>query len=140
VLRYPKSEYAARAQYAIGWIYENVEGKFDSATSNYRRLLKDYPNSQYAALVKDKIAEVDASLKDQQGKKSETTGGEQKKVESQTTEQAGKAGSSGKQVGQLDQKGKEKTVDELEEELMKKKRTPVKQDTSKAKRRVEDID
>ncbi|MBI5472183.1 MAG: tetratricopeptide repeat protein [Ignavibacteriae bacterium] len=54
------SDVAAKAQYAIGWIYENVHSKKDSSIVNYERLVGKFPNSQYAALVRPRLAEVEA--------------------------------------------------------------------------------
>ncbi len=54
--KYPSSPFASKAVYTEGWIYENVLFNNDSATSCYRRLLTDYPNSVYASAVKPKIA------------------------------------------------------------------------------------
>ncbi len=146
VLRFPRSEYAAKAQYAIGWIYESIDGRLDSAASNYRRLLKDYPNSQYVALVKDKIAEVDGYLKEQESKKSEGQSKqpvqEQKKTDSQAKEQVEKAPLPDVQGGQLNRKGvvKDSTEDAEERALRRPKISPVQQDTAKAKLRGEGKD
>jgi len=53
------SPLAAKAQYTIGWIYENVKPNPDSSIANYQRLVKRFPNSQYASLVQPKLAEVE---------------------------------------------------------------------------------
>ena len=42
--------------YMIGWIYENVMVKNDSAAAWYQRLVKEYPSSLYAADVLAKLA------------------------------------------------------------------------------------
>ena len=60
VRRYPESPFASKAQYAIGWIYEQVKVQPDSAVSSYRDLLTRYPSSEYAVRVKPKIDLVDA--------------------------------------------------------------------------------
>jgi TolA-binding protein len=56
VARYPTSPLASKAQYAIGWIYEQT--KPDSAIPYYERLVVLYPTSQYASIVRMKLAEV----------------------------------------------------------------------------------
>jgi TolA-binding protein len=63
VRQYPESPYAARAQYAIGWIYEQVKTRPDSAINNYQRLVNNYPASPYVAAVRPKLAEVEALRK-----------------------------------------------------------------------------
>jgi len=42
--------------YAIGWIYENVVFENDSAAEWYKRVVKEYPSSMYAADVQGKLA------------------------------------------------------------------------------------
>jgi TolA-binding protein len=66
---YSTSEYAPRAQYAIGWIYENILDLPDSAAINYQHLLTAYPSSQFAASVKPK---VDAWITENQEPESES--------------------------------------------------------------------
>lgn len=51
------SPYAAKAQYTIGWIYENVKQDNDSSVTHYQRLVRRFPNSEYAAVVQHKLAE-----------------------------------------------------------------------------------
>jgi len=64
--RFPNSSFAAKATYAIGWIYANVLNIPDSAIANYRRVAQLYPQSPYAAVVKPIIAEIDAKEKPQE--------------------------------------------------------------------------
>ena len=59
VANYPSSPVASKAQYALGWIYENASDQSDSALSSYRKLVQLYPRSRYAPLVKPKIDEYD---------------------------------------------------------------------------------
>lgn len=56
---YPESPLAPKARYAIGWIYENIENRPDSALANYRVLLARHPSSTYAAVAGKKVAEVE---------------------------------------------------------------------------------
>ncbi len=56
---YTVSPLGSRAQYAAGWIYEQKLMLPDSALSVYRRLLKGFPQSTYAQLVKPKVDEAD---------------------------------------------------------------------------------
>ncbi len=53
------SLYAAKAQYTIGWIYENVKPNTDSSIASYQKLLKRFPQSVYASAVQPKLAEVE---------------------------------------------------------------------------------
>ncbi len=55
------SPLASKAQYAIGWIYENALPQPDSAISNYQHLVTLFPSSQYALLVRPKLDAVDAA-------------------------------------------------------------------------------
>jgi TolA-binding protein len=64
VHKYPSSPIASKAQYAVGWVYEEVQLKPDSALANYQRLVKAYPNSEYATRVKPKLAEVETKRKE----------------------------------------------------------------------------
>jgi tetratricopeptide (TPR) repeat protein len=59
VQSFPKSSYAARAEYAAGWLYEQVLNQPDSAIANYQRLRTRYPSSPYAARVQPKLIEVE---------------------------------------------------------------------------------
>jgi TolA-binding protein len=52
---FSSSEYAPRAQFAIGWIYENILDLPDSAILHYQNLISTYPSSQYAASVKPRL-------------------------------------------------------------------------------------
>jgi TolA-binding protein len=130
ITRYPKSHYAARAQYAIGWVYENIEVRFDSAANNYRRLLKDFPNSKYASLVRDKVAEVDASLKETPSKPPEAKASEQKKPDSTSAGTTKMSEPSQKGPEQITPKPDDKNVDTLEQESARRRRSAI-QDTTK---------
>lgn len=54
------SPYAAKAQYAIGWIYENVHPNPDSSIASYERLVKRFPRSPYSLAIQPKLAVVEA--------------------------------------------------------------------------------
>lgn len=54
------SPFAAKAQYTVGWIYENIKPNTDSSIANYQRLVKRFPTSQYVAFVRPKLAEVES--------------------------------------------------------------------------------
>ena len=45
--KYPSSDYAPQALYAIGWIFENKHSQYDSAKYYYQLLAKSYPHSVY---------------------------------------------------------------------------------------------
>lgn len=55
------SPYVPRALFAIGLLYENLAPQPDSAVANYRRLVAGYPSSQFAALAKPKLDDLDAA-------------------------------------------------------------------------------
>lgn len=59
IKKYPVSDYAPKALYAIGWINENNKNNYKEAIKNYRKLLEEYPNSSFAGLVKAKIDTVE---------------------------------------------------------------------------------
>ena len=48
--RFPKSEYADKAMYLIGWIYFQ-QGNYNSAISSYRDVLDKYPGSSIGSLI-----------------------------------------------------------------------------------------
>jgi outer membrane protein assembly factor BamD (BamD/ComL family) len=55
---FPSSPMAPRAQYAIGWLYENQINSPDSAIANYQLLVSKFPASSYVPLVQPKLMEV----------------------------------------------------------------------------------
>ncbi len=58
---YPASSVAPRAQYAIGWLYENQLVTPDSAIANYQLLVSRFPASQYVAIVQPKLLAVQSA-------------------------------------------------------------------------------
>ena len=50
------SLFTPKAMYAVGWIYESLLFRNDSATSWYKHLMKQFPNSIYASAVQPKVA------------------------------------------------------------------------------------
>ncbi|MBN2572428.1 MAG: hypothetical protein JXA68_09895 [Ignavibacteriales bacterium] len=54
--RYPKSDFAAKSLYTIGWIYENELEMSDSAGSIYKLLVEKYKDSQYAKATTLKLS------------------------------------------------------------------------------------
>ena len=59
VREFPTSPFSPKSQYAIGWIYENIEDKADSAEESYRTLATRYPTSTYANAVMPMLAARD---------------------------------------------------------------------------------
>lgn len=45
--KYPESEYAAKSLYAAAWILENVKHDSAQAENIYRKIIQDYPGSDY---------------------------------------------------------------------------------------------
>ncbi|MFA6540541.1 MAG: tetratricopeptide repeat protein [Bacteroidota bacterium] len=77
---YTLSPFAAKSLYTAGWCYENEIVDNDSALAVYRRLLIQFPLTQYAVSVRKKIDAYDAEIKRlelEQQKKLE----EEKKIE-----------------------------------------------------------
>ena len=66
--RYPDSEFAVKATFAIGWIYENDIFDYELAASNYQSILDDYPNSPYAKIIKPKFLALDRAKKEEQAR------------------------------------------------------------------------
>jgi TolA-binding protein len=66
--RYPDSEFAVKARFAIGWIYENDIFDYELAASNYQSILDDYPNSPYAKVIKPKFLALDKAKKEEQAR------------------------------------------------------------------------
>ncbi len=48
--KFPKSEYADKSLYVIGWIYFQ-QGNYNTAISKYRNVLSVYPNSSIGSLI-----------------------------------------------------------------------------------------
>ncbi len=59
VTQYPKTEFAAQSEYAIGWLFENELFQPDSAAVWYTTLSKEHSTSQYAARIKDRLTEYE---------------------------------------------------------------------------------
>lgn len=53
--RYPKGEYAPRALFALGWLAETHYGDPEAALEHYRKIVEQYPRSDQAKSVRDKI-------------------------------------------------------------------------------------
>lgn len=54
----PRSPSAAKAQYAIGQVYERKKSKLNEAVSAYQRVVDDYPRSSLAPSAQLKIGEL----------------------------------------------------------------------------------
>ncbi|MCF6268897.1 MAG: tetratricopeptide repeat protein [Melioribacteraceae bacterium] len=75
---YPESQYAPKALYSIGWIYENEFADFDGASQFYDSLKVRYPKTEYVRevnprltyyhqemkAVRDSIARVEKAISD----------------------------------------------------------------------------
>lgn len=57
--RYPESEFAPKAFYTLGWIYENVYKNKDSVIYYYKELRQKYPSSEYSQKITEKLALYD---------------------------------------------------------------------------------
>ncbi|HEX9657914.1 MAG TPA: tetratricopeptide repeat protein [Bacteroidota bacterium] len=55
VREFPESPLASKAQYAVGWVYEELQSRPDSALQSYKRLIDLYPSSEYARAVRVRI-------------------------------------------------------------------------------------
>ncbi|MBN1542165.1 tetratricopeptide repeat protein [candidate division KSB1 bacterium] len=56
---YPQSDYASKAFYATGWIYENRLYDNEAALMTYKNLVQELPDSPYAKQVKTKLDAVE---------------------------------------------------------------------------------
>lgn len=54
---FPKSPYAAKSEYAIGWILENRLDQPDSAIAEYKRVVKNYGQTMYAIAASKRYTE-----------------------------------------------------------------------------------
>jgi len=61
-VNHPVSLHAAKANYAIGWIYENILSKPDSAVFYYSKLADDVSSSGLFSKVMDKLTEYQNSI------------------------------------------------------------------------------
>jgi tetratricopeptide (TPR) repeat protein len=52
------SPFAPKAQYAIGWIYEELILEPDSAVAHYRQLLREFPSTPYATTASAKLGDA----------------------------------------------------------------------------------
>lgn len=57
--QFPQSKYAARSLYAVGWIFERKLFLLDSAIFYYKKLLADYPMSDYSLEVAPSLSAYD---------------------------------------------------------------------------------
>jgi tetratricopeptide (TPR) repeat protein len=48
-IRYPRSPFAPKSEFAAAWIWENCLSRVDSAQARYKRITKRYPGSPYAS-------------------------------------------------------------------------------------------
>ncbi|MGB2867121.1 MAG: tetratricopeptide repeat protein [Bacteroidota bacterium] len=55
VQSYPKSTFAPKSEYAVGWIYEHRLAQPESARAHYTALLKNYATTQYAQAVQKRL-------------------------------------------------------------------------------------
>jgi TolA-binding protein len=54
---FPKSPYAAKSEYAIGWILENRLDQPDSAIAEYKRVVKNYGQTMYSIAASKRYTE-----------------------------------------------------------------------------------
>jgi tetratricopeptide (TPR) repeat protein len=55
---FPKSPFAAKSEYAIGWIMENNLAQPESAMVQYKRVVKDYKGTMFADIASKRCAEA----------------------------------------------------------------------------------
>lgn len=55
VQQFPKSDFAPKALYALGWMYEKDIGDKDSALYYYGMLVESYPRSEYAREIRPSL-------------------------------------------------------------------------------------
>ena len=60
------SHYSLQAYYTIGWMYENIFIVPDSAVAYYQRIVDGYPDTQFAAVVQNKVTAWHEHLAEQE--------------------------------------------------------------------------
>lgn len=65
---YPSSSFIPNSLYSLGWIYENVYRKNDSAIVYYSRLKDGYPQTEFYAQVSGKLDVINAPPKETEEK------------------------------------------------------------------------
>ncbi len=58
VREHPESKVAPKAQYAIGWTYEQMEKRPDSAIVHFKKLIQLYPTSSYATVAFGRLKDL----------------------------------------------------------------------------------
>jgi tetratricopeptide (TPR) repeat protein len=58
---FPKSPFAAKSEYAIGWIMENYLAQPDSAIAQYKQVIKKFKGTTYALAASKRTVEVQHS-------------------------------------------------------------------------------
>ncbi len=66
--RYPDSPYAQKAAFAKAYHYEKTLFQLDKAVEAYEAMLKAFPNSAAAALIKPKLAAVEQKRREQEAR------------------------------------------------------------------------
>lgn len=60
---YPDSEYAPKALYAVGWIYEQKSFENEKALEYYQKVVDKYPNTEISKKLINKIKAVEIAIK-----------------------------------------------------------------------------
>jgi hypothetical protein len=55
LVEYPQSEFAPKAAYAVAYIYERILKDAVKATEAYQNLIRDYPDTQQAAMAREAL-------------------------------------------------------------------------------------
>ena len=61
VEKFPQSAYAAKSLYAAAWIWENVKRDSSEAEKIYRRILDEYPQSEYKKIALRSLSQTDST-------------------------------------------------------------------------------
>jgi tetratricopeptide (TPR) repeat protein len=78
---YPSSSFIPNSLYSLGWIYENVYGKNDSAIVYYSRLKDGYPQTEFYAQVSGKLDVINAPEETPEETSKETEKNQEEKPE-----------------------------------------------------------
>lgn len=65
---YPDSPYAPKAEYALGWLYENRLYEYDLAAEHYQNIIKNHPDSPFAKQIKRKLDAVERVRKQEEAR------------------------------------------------------------------------
>lgn len=115
----PESSFATKSLYAIGWIYDNSLHDNDKAKETYKRIVDEYPDTDYAKRVKKKLDAIDKAKTEAEAEKQRQETGET--TEEQPTAEPTEIAEQTEEIEQVDisQMDKEAYFEYLRKEMLK---------------------